>query len=442
MFKNALKANPQVKNWDTKSLVYASEMFAGCRDLELDLTGWETPQLKDSANMFKDSTFKSLAIKGRPGHDNTTIDTYDGKTYSIKNRQNFKWPSFKRSNSDKSSYIVVEHKQMRPGPETLAPVWRGSYDDENPCNYYSDKSILVARRSIDENHAYIYKMNKSYSDYKPRLKWQFIENLQTASNPDVESLSIKVEDLTNKTHKYYSRNVYGQFTHKDAKRQHIYKYTVKGRLEDRKTKIRLYTKSKTKKAVAARQNKFSISKKDGKLRLKVPYTKNLSKAKGFYVYRKRYPDGEYKRIGKRLNKGKTRYFTDKKTYNANKYTYKVRPYYTDPETGKNIYGRSRYKSKKYFNPPKAWTKSPSSGKGVTIRWKQVTNATGYNVYKWNTSQKKYVRIKSLGKDSRQFTDRKTKKGKKYSYKVKAKRKFSGAGTLYSSYSKKLSRKAK
>ena len=57
---------------------------------------------------------------------------------------------------------------------------------------------------------------------------------------------------------------------------------------------------------------------------------------------------------------------------------------------------------------------------ATIRWKKVEGASGYIVYRYNKKTKKYVRIaKVKGNTKFTYTNKKLKKSKTYSYKVKA-----------------------
>lgn len=57
---------------------------------------------------------------------------------------------------------------------------------------------------------------------------------------------------------------------------------------------------------------------------------------------------------------------------------------------------------------------------ATIRWKKIEGASGYIVYRYNKKTKKYVRIaKVKGNSKFTYTNKKLKKSKTYSYKVKA-----------------------
>lgn len=77
-------------------------------------------------------------------------------------------------------------------------------------------------------------------------------------------------------------------------------------------------------------------------------------------------------------------------------------------------------------------------KKVVVKWKKVSGATGYQVYRSTSKKGKYKRIATTKKLS--YTDKKATKGKKYYYKVRAYKKVSGSN-YYSSYSSPKSVKA-
>lgn len=75
---------------------------------------------------------------------------------------------------------------------------------------------------------------------------------------------------------------------------------------------------------------------------------------------------------------------------------------------------------------------------ATIRWKKINGASGYIIYKYNKKTKKYVRIaKVKGNSKFTYTNKKLKKSKTYSYKVKAYKTLNGK-TLKGKLSKKKS----
>lgn len=136
----------------------------------------------------------------------------------------------------------------------------------------------------------------------------------------------------------------------------------------------------------------------------------VSKCSGYRVYRKT-EDGSYKRIA--TVKGSTKsYYTDKTAKSGTKYIYKVVAYsgdYTSYYTEV-----SRY----YIDNPELLS-AKSSKKGITAKWETVKGASGYCVYRQegSGSYKKLATVK--GGTKYYYLDTSAKKGKTYTYKVKA-----------------------
>ncbi len=136
----------------------------------------------------------------------------------------------------------------------------------------------------------------------------------------------------------------------------------------------------------------------------------VSKSTGYKVYRKT-ASGSYKRIA--TVKGSTKsYYTDKTAKSGTKYTYKVVAYsgdYVSYYTELSHY---------YLDNPKLKS-TKSSKKGVTAKWETVTGASGYYVYRKEAdgSYKKLATVKGATKYS--YLDKSAKKGRTYTYKIKA-----------------------
>ncbi len=138
--------------------------------------------------------------------------------------------------------------------------------------------------------------------------------------------------------------------------------------------------------------------------------KPVSNCSGYKVYRKT-EDGKYKRIA--TVKGATKsYYTDKKAKSGTKYFYKVVAYSGDYVS--YFTEVSRY----YLDNPEL--KSAKSGKkGVTAKWGTVEGASGYYVYR-KTGSGSYKKIATVkGRTKKSYLDKSAKKGKTYTYKVKA-----------------------
>lgn len=138
--------------------------------------------------------------------------------------------------------------------------------------------------------------------------------------------------------------------------------------------------------------------------------KPVSKCSGFLVYRKT-EDGKWSRIAKVTGSTKSSY-TDTKAKSGTKYFYKVVAY---SDSCVSYYTEvSRY----YLEKPELL--SAKSGKsGITAKWEAVNGAGGYYVYR-KTGDGSFSRIATV-KDGEKnsYLDKSAKKGKTYTYKVKA-----------------------
>jgi arabinogalactan endo-1,4-beta-galactosidase len=135
--------------------------------------------------------------------------------------------------------------------------------------------------------------------------------------------------------------------------------------------------------------------------------KKVSKAKGYYVYRKT-GKGSWKKIAT-VSKSKTSYI-DKKAANGKTYTYKIKSY-----SGKVKSADSNKKTIKYVSATKI-TKRTNAAKGVTIKWNKVKGSTKYIVYR-KAGSGKWKKLATVKGTKTTYTDKTAKSGTKYSYKI-------------------------
>ena len=156
--------------------------------------------------------------------------------------------------------------------------------------------------------------------------------------------------------------------------------------------------------------------------------KPISNCIGYNIYRKT-ENGKYTRIAT-VKGAKKSYYTDKKAKSGTKYIYKVVAY-----SGNNLSYFNEV-SRYYIDNPKL-SSAKSSKKGVTAKWNKITGADGYYVYRktGSGSYKKIATVKGGKKYS--YLDKSAKKGKTYTYKVKA---FYGKTTSAYSNTKKVTDK--
>ncbi len=131
-------------------------------------------------------------------------------------------------------------------------------------------------------------------------------------------------------------------------------------------------------------------------------------ADSYRVYRKT-KGGSYKYLGST----KKKYYTDKTAKSGKKYYYAIK---ARNEAGNTSYSSSL--SKYHLADPTLKTPS-SSSKGIALKWTKITGAEGYIIYR-KTGTGSYKKLKvEKGVSNLSYRDTTAKKGKKYTYKVKA-----------------------
>ena len=161
----------------------------------------------------------------------------------------------------------------------------------------------------------------------------------------------------------------------------------------------------------------------------------VSKADGYQIYRASSKTGSYKRIKNTT----TASFKNTGLTTGQKYYYKVRAY---TKSGNNtLYsGFSNTASAKPALAAPQRVKAKAGKKRAAIRWKKVSGASGYKVYRSAKKNGKYKAVKTIKKQRTvTFTNKKLKKGKTWYYKVRAYRTVKGK-KVYSPYSKAVKAK--
>ncbi len=139
--------------------------------------------------------------------------------------------------------------------------------------------------------------------------------------------------------------------------------------------------------------------------------KKVSTATNYNIYRKQKGDTYWEHIG---NVKKSRlYFTDKDVVNLEDYQYTVRAYDSNSVSEYNTVGVGV----KYVKAPTISSFKNITG-GVYLKWKEVSGASSYRVYR-KAENGKWRLIKKLNNETFKFTDTDVKSGVKYSYAVKA-----------------------
>lgn len=151
--------------------------------------------------------------------------------------------------------------------------------------------------------------------------------------------------------------------------------------------------------------------------------KKVSKASGYVVYRANSANGKYKAI-KTIKKGKTTSFTDKKRTTGKTYYYKLRPYKT-VKNKKQYMSYSSVVSTKAMPGRVKFTKLTAKNQKATLKWKKVSGASGYLLYRSDRRDGGFTCINSVSSRKTSYTNTKLKKGQTYYYRIRAYRKVGG-----------------
>lgn len=147
--------------------------------------------------------------------------------------------------------------------------------------------------------------------------------------------------------------------------------------------------------------------------------KKVSGAKNFEIYRSTKANGSFQKIA--TVKGSTTKYTDKTVKSGKKYYYKVVS--VGSLNGKKITGGySEAISYRALSQAKISSIKTTDNDALKIKWKKITGATKYKVYRatsQNGTYKKIATVKATANDTQSYIDSTVKSGKTYYYRVQA-----------------------
>ncbi len=198
-----------------------------------------------------------------------------------------------------------------------------------------------------------------------------------------------------------TKNIY---TDKDVKNGKTYKYTVKAYNGDIFSGYN--TSGWTIKRLSAPKLKSIKNATSG---VTISWAKSTGASK-YIVMRKQSGSSKWEEIKTTTSLS----FTDKTAKAGKIYTYTVKAAYSDYQS---IYIADGLKIKRLARPSLESVKSTKSG--VTFKWKEVTGASGYLVYRKTGSGSWEEIAKVTGASTNSYVDKTAKKGKTYYYSVRA-----------------------
>lgn len=150
----------------------------------------------------------------------------------------------------------------------------------------------------------------------------------------------------------------------------------------------------------------------------------ISGASGYRIYQYNPEKKSYQSVAT-VSGGTTNSYKVSGLASATEYSFKVKAY--KKVDGVVSWGTASSAHKECTNPyqVKNLTLSTKSS-AVTLTWDKVSNATGYQLYRYNSQTKKYVKIKTIKNNSTfSYKDANLKKGATEQYKVRAYKSYNG-----------------
>ena len=174
-------------------------------------------------------------------------------------------------------------------------------------------------------------------------------------------------------------------------------------------------------------------------KLKVSW-KVVPAAASYQVYRSTKKDGDYQNI-KTIDSVETSSWTDSSVKTGKTYYYKIKVV-VKTQNGNQTSGFSNVKSAKAVPAKTTLKAKASNAKNVKLTWSKVKGANGYEIYRSNSKDGKYQKVKTISKGgTTSYKDGKLKKSTTYYYKIRAYRKVDRK-KVYGSYSSVVSVKTK
>ena len=174
-------------------------------------------------------------------------------------------------------------------------------------------------------------------------------------------------------------------------------------------------------------------------KLKVSW-KVVPAAASYQIYRSTKKDGDYQNI-KTIDSVGTSSWTDSSVKTGKIYYYKIKVV-VKTQNGNQTSGFSNVKSAKAVPAKTTLKAKASNAKNVKLTWSKVKGANGYEIYRSNSKDGKYQKVKTISKGgTTSYKDGKLKKSTTYYYKIRAYRKVDGK-KVYGSYSSVVSVKTK
>lgn len=311
-------------------------------------------------------------------------------------------------------YDVTYSNNCEVGTATAIVDGKGNYEGSLETTY----KIVVGKPSVTTTPYY----------NKIKISWSKVTG---ASGYDVLRSTTKNKGY--KTIKTITSGSTTSYTDTGVTFNKTYYYVIHAyRMVNGKKVYADFSAQKAQKVQPATPTISSVSKSSATA-LKVTWGK-IGGASGYVLYRSTSEKGTYSKVAT-ITSGKTVTYTDKKRSCGKTYYYKVRAYRT--VKGKKYYGSYSAVKSGYTTPGKvSWNAVSTSynSTSITLKWKKVSEATGYSIYRSTSKNGTYEKVKVITKNSTlSWKDTGLEKDTTYYYKIRAYKNM-GKYPVYGAYS--------
>ncbi len=371
--------------------------------------GYHTIRLKEPVELKKGHSFSVVFTFSSPA------DVFVESTY-----QNGGWIRFVADTEEGQSFVIdpdgyVEDLDMYYGDSCCARI--------KAFTRAVTKKVTKASPGKSGNYTYYVdgqKLRSGTISAPSKIKLSYTQSHATGSvnRPTVKGVYDKSGKLIP------SSNYSVTYSNKNSKLPGTYNVTVK-------FKGSLYTgslKSSYKLMVYPAEKLKAASTRNT---IKVSWARN-SKADGYYVYAAATKSGAYRKIAT-IRSNSTTSYTYKKLQGAKNYFFKIKSYKKiGSKTYTSAYSDILYGATKPGNIKNLRMKGQTTTT-VKLSWNKVSGSSGYQVYRYDASSKKWKKVATLNYKTLSYTDQKLKSGTTQKYKVRAYRK-NGSYAAYGAFS--------
>ena len=308
--------------------------------------------------------------------------------------------------------------------ESLLNAKKHYASEENSESCSSHKYKKTVKKATIKSDGKI-KTTCSKCDYKSSKTIYKIKSFKLSTTSYIYDGKAKKPTVTVKDSKGSKLKLNTDYTvkYKNNKKKGTATATVKFKGNysgSKKLTFKITTTIPTVKSVKVKSNSYNS--------IKVSWSKQ-SQVTGYQIYRSTNKK-TWKKVAT-ISKSKTSY-TNKKLTTGKKYYYKIRAY---KKVGSKTY-YSKF-SKVYNATPKlskvSITSITTSSNQAKLKWKKVSGASGYIIYRANTKNGKYKKITTKNSKTLSYTNQKLTYGKTYYYKLRAYKTVDGK-KVYGAYS--------